>query len=244
MSPPPGLSSEDARALGRPIRGDASVVGAFGTRHRDRDQKQFAVLTTAAELFLTQGYRQTRLDDIAERLRITKPALYNYFRSKQDILFGCHMLGHDTVDEGLENIEAEGGDGASRLSQLIRVYAGVMTEQFGMCLIRLDINELPAAAQRRIRERRRAVNERFEHYLKMGIADGTLAKCDPKVTSFVIAGALNWISHWYRPQGGLSSAQIGEQFVQILVRREPEQSTQRTVRSKPKRTYDGRGGAG
>jgi AcrR family transcriptional regulator len=235
MSPPPGLSSDEARTLGRSIRGDSSAVGAFGTRHRDRDQKQFAVLTTAAELFLTQGYRQTRLDDIAERLRITKPALYNYFRNKQDILFGCHMLGHDIVDEGLENIEAEGGDGASRLSQLIRVYAGVMTQQFGMCLIRLDINELPIAAQRRIRERRRAVNARFEQYLKMGVADGTLAKCDPKFTSFVIAGALNWISHWYRPDGGLSSAQIGEQFVQTLVRHEAGQVPRRVVRAKPRR---------
>jgi AcrR family transcriptional regulator len=227
MSPPLGLSSEDVRLSGRSIRNGASVVAAFGTRHRDRDQKQFAVLTTAAELFLMQGYRQTRLDDIAERLRITKPALYNYFRSKQDILLSCHMLGHDIVDEGLENIEAEGGDGATRLSQLIRVYAGVMTQQFGMCLIRLDINELPAKAQRRILERRRAVNTRFQQYLEMGIADGTLVKCDPKFTSFVIAGALNWISHWYRPEGGLTSAEIGEHFVQSLVRHEPAPASRR-----------------
>src|SRR3546814_4453000 len=78
---------------------------AFDTRHRDRDQKRFAVLTTAAELFLTKGYHPTRLDDVADRLRITKPALYNYFRSKHDILLGCHMLGHDLVDASLEDID-------------------------------------------------------------------------------------------------------------------------------------------
>jgi AcrR family transcriptional regulator len=209
MSPLPSPSNRRA----------ASVVEAFGTRHRDRDQKQFAVLTMAAELFLTQGYRQTRLDDIAERLRITKPALYNYFRSKQDILFSCHMLGHDIIDQGLENIESEGGDGASRLSKLIRVYAGVMTQKFGMCLVRLDINELPANAQRRIRERRRVVNNRFEQYLAMGSDDGTLVKCDPKLTSFIMAGALNWIGHWYQSDGALSAAQIGEEFALTLVRR-------------------------
>src|SRR3546814_4641807 len=102
---------------------------AFDTRHRDRDQKRFAVLTTAAELFLTKGYHPTRLDDVADRLRITKPALYNYFRSKHDILLGCHMLGHDLVDASLEDIEAAGGDGLTRLRALIRAYAGVMRSE-------------------------------------------------------------------------------------------------------------------
>src|SRR3546814_10326722 len=91
---------------------------AFDTRHRDRDQKRFAVLTTAAELFLTKGYHPTRLDDVADRLRITKPALYNYFRSKHDILLGCHMLGHDLVDASLEDIEAAGGRSEEHTSEL------------------------------------------------------------------------------------------------------------------------------
>ena len=219
MSPSTRLDSGDSRPIYRSQHAVHAGAEPFGTRHRDREQKRFAVLTAAADLFISQGYRQTRLDDIAERLTITKPALYNYFRSKQDILLGCHMLGHDIFDRGFEDIEREGGDGASRLSKLIRVYAGVMTEKFGMCLVRLDRKELSAAAQRQIRVRRRAVNARFELYLEMGNADGTLMKCDPKFTSFAMAGALNWIAYWYRPDGELSSGQIGELFVQSLVRR-------------------------
>jgi AcrR family transcriptional regulator len=40
----------------------------------------------ALELFAEQGYEKTSLREIAERLGVTKAALYYYFRSKEDIV--------------------------------------------------------------------------------------------------------------------------------------------------------------
>src|SRR5262249_4393889 len=54
----------------------------FESRRRARDEKREAVLRTAVQLFLEQGYHGTTLNDVAERLNVTKPALYNYFRGK------------------------------------------------------------------------------------------------------------------------------------------------------------------
>jgi AcrR family transcriptional regulator len=195
-----------------------SPEAAFDTRHRDRDQKRFAVLTAAAELFLTKGYNLTRLDDVADRLRITKPALYNYFRSKHDILLGCHMLGHDLIDASMAEIEEAGGDGLTRLRSLIRAYAGVMTQQFGMCLVRLDEHELSPKALAEVRRRRQSVNERFEAYLAKGIEDGSIHSCDVRLTAFWLAGALNWISRWYKSGHGMSSDEIGDYFADNLTR--------------------------
>ena len=39
----------------------------------------------AVRLFFKDGYHRTPLARVAERLNITKPALYNYFRSKEEI---------------------------------------------------------------------------------------------------------------------------------------------------------------
>lgn len=195
-----------------------SPESAFDTRHRDRDQKRFAVLTTAAELFLTKGYNLTRLDDVADRLRITKPALYNYFRSKHDILLGCHMLGHDLIDVSLAEIEEAGGNGITRLRALIRAYAGVMTQPFGMCLVRLDEHELNPKALAQVLKRRQSVNERFEAYIALGIKDGSINRCDVRLTAFWLAGALNWISRWYKAGHGMSSEEIGDYFADNLTR--------------------------
>ena len=66
---------------------------AFADRRRDPATKREAVLKTAAQLFLEKSYGRTSLNDVAERLNITKPALYHYFRNKEEILLECYRLG-------------------------------------------------------------------------------------------------------------------------------------------------------
>ena len=62
------MSAEPARA--RPPRGD--------TRER--------IQSLALELFAAEGYEKTSLREIAERLGVTKAALYYHFKSKEDIV--------------------------------------------------------------------------------------------------------------------------------------------------------------
>ncbi len=45
-------------------------------RARQREAKRQAVLQTAARLFNERGFHATSLDDIAERLHVSKPTLY------------------------------------------------------------------------------------------------------------------------------------------------------------------------
>jgi AcrR family transcriptional regulator len=52
------------------------------------------ILEVAQELFISQGYDKTSLRDIAERLGITKAALYYYFERKDDILLELHLQLH------------------------------------------------------------------------------------------------------------------------------------------------------
>src|ERR1700757_1081601 len=83
----------------------------FESRRRARDEKREAVLRTAVQLFLEQGYHRATLHEVAERLNITKPALYNYFRSKEEILFECWAIGQERVDDFIAGIDAGGGSG-------------------------------------------------------------------------------------------------------------------------------------
>ena len=70
VSPARGESPARRRARGELPRG--------GTRERIQE--------IALELFAEQGYEKTSLREIAERLGVTKAALYYHFRSKEDIV--------------------------------------------------------------------------------------------------------------------------------------------------------------
>jgi AcrR family transcriptional regulator len=73
--PPPAAATSDAPPEATPTT-------------RDR------ILDVALDLFTTQGFDGTSLRQIAERLDITKAALYYHFESKDDILMALHLRLH------------------------------------------------------------------------------------------------------------------------------------------------------
>ncbi|WP_326597623.1 TetR/AcrR family transcriptional regulator [Streptomyces sp. NBC_01803] len=58
------------------------------TRQTRRSDTRQRIQDVALELFAEQGYEKTSLREIAERLDVTKAALYYHFRTKEDILTG------------------------------------------------------------------------------------------------------------------------------------------------------------
>jgi AcrR family transcriptional regulator len=184
----------------------------FESRRRARDEKREAVLRTAVQLFLEQGYHGTTLNDVAERLNITKPALYNYFCGKDEILYECWAIGHERVDDCIDEINSGSGTGLAKLRRLIVRYAEVMTTDYGKSLVRFDVRDLTEHNRKLVQASKRKVDRAFRAYIKDGIADGSIKPCDIKLSAFAIAGSLNWIGHWYQPGGALPAEDIAAQF--------------------------------
>ncbi|GIE89081.1 TetR/AcrR family transcriptional regulator [Actinoplanes regularis] len=110
---------------------------------RRTDTRERAV-TVALELFARQGYTATSLREIAERLGVTKAALYFHFRTKEEILTAIlrgYLDGVTTLVEA-----AEGPD------ELIRGFAAHQ-RQWGIDLVLLvwqnytEIQDLPIGAE-------------------------------------------------------------------------------------------------
>jgi AcrR family transcriptional regulator len=190
---------------------------AFADRRRDPDGKREAILLTAVQFFLDRGYARTSLNDIAEQLKITKPALYHYFRNKEDILLECYRWGCILIREFLDDIAADGGSGIEKVESFIRSYTELISGEFGRAVIRLDDSELSPDARAEIRTYKREIDRRLRSFIQGGIEDGSIAPCDPKLTSFAIAGAINWLCMWYKPGGSLSAEQIATGYVTTLI---------------------------
>lgn len=61
----------------------------------------------AQELFTEQGYDQTSLREIAQRLGLTKAALYYHFASKDEIFMALHRQLHEILDGVLDQFKDE-----------------------------------------------------------------------------------------------------------------------------------------
>ena len=189
---------------------------AFISRRRDPASKREAILETAAQLFLDKSYGRTSMNDVAERLTITKPALYHYFHNKEEILLECYRWGTGLIEDGLNKIAGDCGTGLEKVEAFIYSYANVMTVNFGRCVMRLDEGDLSSKALAEVRTYKRKIDRRLRSFIQEGIEDGSIAPCDPKLAAFAIAGAVNWICMWYEPEGALSAEEIATQFAQTL----------------------------
>jgi AcrR family transcriptional regulator len=213
----------------QPPSSDASPWMPFESRRRARDEKREAVLRTAVQLFLEQGYHRATLNEVAERLNITKPALYNYFRSKEEILFECWAIGQERVDDFIAAIDAGGGSGLAKLRRLVRAYAENMATDYGASLVRFDPRDLSEKNSRTVRAAKKGIDRTFRD----GIADGSIKPCDSKMTAFAIAGSLNWIGHWFQPDGAMSAAAIGSEFADRLTEGLAARRTTKTTKKAP-----------
>ena len=188
-----------------------------GERERARDEKREAVLKTAATLFTTNGFHRTTLVDIATQLHITKPALYHYFESKDEILIECIRMGLAAFEESFEESSARGATGRERLEAFMTWYAENMTTVYGACFARVAEQDLGDAAKQELLGAKRVVDRRLRQLIESGIADSSLSPCDVTLAAFTIAGALSWIGHWYKPGGRWTPRQAAEGVVKQLV---------------------------
>src|SRR5258708_29242890 len=87
----------------------------------------------------------------------------------------------------------------------------IVTMDFGMCLIRVGDEQVPPDSRRELRRQKAAIDQAFRRLVTAGVQEGSLAPCDPKMTAFVIAGALSWIGRWYQPGGQYSPEEVAQQ---------------------------------
>ena len=189
---------------------------AFASRRRDPVSKREAVLQTAAQLFLEKSYGRTSMNDVAQRLKITKPALYYYFENKEEILLECYRWGTSLIQKSIAEVAEGCGTGLEKVREFIILYVKVLTVNFGRCVVRLDEGELSAGARAEVRAYKRKIDRTLRSLVQEGIDDGSIEPCDAKLAAFSIAGAVNWTCEWYRPDGALSADEIASQFARTL----------------------------
>jgi AcrR family transcriptional regulator len=187
-------------------------------RTRDREVKREAVILAAARAFKERGYHRTSLDDIAAFLNVTKPTIYRYVSNKEEILFECFRTGLDQIRAACGGACEPQSSGLSRLTDVVRRYVEALTSDFGWCMVRAEDQDLSPAMSKRIKTLKSEIDQSIRRLIKEGIQDGSIRECDPKMTAFALAGALNWIGHWHRQDDALSPSQIADRFIDVFVK--------------------------
>jgi AcrR family transcriptional regulator len=178
--------------------------------------KRLAILRTAARLFNERGFYATSLNDLATLLNVTKPSLYYYVKSKDDILLQIlhHAMGQ--IEPAITLAEETGSNGLEKLRIFVGSYVQVLTGDFGKCLVLSGTTPLDPDSRSQVAPAFRRIDQAVRGMIAAGIDDGSIAACDPKLAAFSLFGTLHWMTSWFRADGELSADDVGERLFAIF----------------------------
>jgi len=194
-------------------------MNATGTP-RSTEESRFQLqrdrmLRAAAHCFNQKGYSGTSLKDVANILGLTDPAFYYYVRNKEELVYLCYVRAAEVGREAMQLAISEGQDGFDKVMLYLRHHVDFMVGERGPIAIMSEIPSLEPEHREEVLEFSRKHSAAFEALIEEGIADGSIAPCDVRMTGNAIMGAVNWIPKWYHGDEAIAG-QIVEEFPRIL----------------------------
>jgi AcrR family transcriptional regulator len=195
----------------------ASPFRSAAERQQERVAKRQALLTAAARLFNERGFHATSLDDVAASLGVTKPVIYHYLGTKDQVLLECVRVGLQQLQEAADEASRGGGDGLAQLKRGLARYAEVTMNDFGRCVILTGDAALSPESRKEFRQLKRQMDQKVRALVANAVADGSIRPVDVRLATFTITGALNWTSYWHSPGGQQSPSEIAAAMVELLI---------------------------
>ena len=176
------------------------------------------ILATAAKLFREKGFRKTSLEDIARRLRITKPALYHYIDSKYDLLYEICAAAVGELLEAAREIDSSPAGAEEKLRSLIARHVDMFGRNGDITNVYLaDEGELPPRKRARVRSMSREYETILRRTLEQGVREGAFKDLDVAMTARAVSGMCNWLSAWYDPRGASTTEEIAASFADLVL---------------------------
>ncbi len=185
---------------------------------RARTGRKSQILDVSTALFRRKGYHATSLDDIAEEIGFTKPAIYYYFGSKEDILFA---IVDEIVDRALERITeiAERDDTPTqKLHDLLVANTRAVLESLdGNTVFYNERGLLSPEREQEIHEREREYTQVIRQIYVDGVEAGEFVDLPPTIATSTLLGASIWSYRWFDVDGARSSDEIAEDIAGLLM---------------------------
>jgi TetR/AcrR family transcriptional regulator, cholesterol catabolism regulator len=190
-----------------------------GLRDLVSQLKRERIVSAAIDLFYRQGYGQTTLDQVAKALGMTKPFIYQYFRSKNELLVEICTRALKDAHETLSRLLSQQGTASEKLRIIVRDFTlSVLNNQANAVIYSREETELAPRDRAMINQLRRDFDRRIVVLLEEGIAAGELSMEDVRVTSFVIASMVGWSPVWFRAGGRLTKEQAAERVASLVLK--------------------------
>lgn len=176
------------------------------------------ILEVAVAAFNEHGYDAASMGLLADRLGLSKSAIYHHFASKDELLE--HAL--DEALGGLEGVlratdATPERPAADRLDAVLRGAVGVLVDRLPYVTLLLRVRG-NTDVERRALARRRAFDRAVTSLVVEAQHEGSVrGDIDAAVVARLLFGMINSIVEWYRPGGRESAGRLADDVVAVAL---------------------------
>ena len=173
------------------------------------------MIAVAERMFAERGYQAASMDEIAERVGVSKPMLYEYFGSKEGLFVACiRQARAELLTATTESIAGATGAEDALRSGLIAFFEFTDSHRRSWELIRHEATVAGQAAVdeiEAIRQHQTALDARlFATYLPDAPPQ------DLEAAAEIIVGACERLSIWYIQHDDVTAKQAAEYVMQLV----------------------------
>jgi len=178
------------------------------------------IVNAAAELFRTQGYADTSIEDIANVVGILKGSVYHYIHTKEDLLFAIIDEIYARTEAKSKQVSAFTGGPVEQLDLFIDLHMEDVGELAAkVAVFATEYRSLPEDRRRQVQARRDTYEDLLRSIIRKGQRQGAFVdSLDARLTAIGILQMLNGTYQWYRSDGPRSMRDITREYKKLIFR--------------------------
>lgn len=177
-------------------------------------------IETALELFHEKGFKATTMRDMAKALQIEAPTLYNYIRSKQQLLDDLVFEIAHQFHDGLSDIYASSYSPSEKLKAIVNLNVRLTTAHpYQVALLVGDWKHLKEDRQKEFLDNRGAYEEMVRSIIQEGMDSCELRSMDLEVATYSFLSSIRWLFSWYIAQNdAVNPVELEKQMADFILK--------------------------
>ncbi len=165
-------------------------------------RKRQEIFNTCKDLFLEKGFQETSMREIAETAGMGKSSLYDYFKTKDEILMFIMEEALAFISAHAKEVIAMKLPAQERLRRIMEVHMDYIVENKDtFILMSYEGRRLGVEGIKRIQKVRYAYQDLIRGLIEDGIRDGDFREVDPLLVARLLINTLMPVIYTTRPTG-------------------------------------------
>jgi len=181
------------------------------------DRRRHEIFNASVHLFLEDGFRETSMREIADAANMGKSTLYDYFKTKEEILLwgvedqiqDLTALAQEIMNRPISAME--------RLREVMKTHLEYLIDNKEFYLkLSFEVQRLTLESQQRIQVKRHTYQDLIRRLIDDGIQEGIFRPVDALLVSRTLITALTPAVYTSRPTG--TPQQMLEEAFDIIMK--------------------------